>query len=812
MNRYILAIIFFQFLEAHSIVGQQSMAISGNVYTRDNLPAEGANIVLLTEKDSVFVTGTAADRKGNFLLKDLNAGYYLIQISLLGYQKELKTVHINRDKTFPLDTVYLKQDMLQLGSVVVVAGKPLIEIQADKTVVNIESSIIHTGGNAFSVMETLPGVYINNNGDVSLNGKRGAKVLIDGKTSYLEGEELVSFLKSTPASSIEKIELVSNPSARYDASGNSGLINIRTKRVKLIGFNMGINTNYMQGKYGKNNNNISLNHRNGKINLFGMYGYYTGHNYVDLHVIREFEEAIPTQNLTYNQDSYRKRKENSHYYNVGIQYFATLHTTFELSANGYKSNQTELGSMNSSFNNYQGIRDSSILSATNNQNRRQNFNASLGMLHKIDSLGKEFNTSFDYLHHAVNNDQFHDDLFSAENGNTSKAESKGLKKGTIDMYSGRADLTLPISERLFFETGVKSIFVDIDNISNYKNNTSEGWRTDYGLSTHFMYKENINAVYASTRISGNPFVLEAGIRLENTNIKGDLPGNNVVADSSFSKSYTSLFPSVSVSYTFKKNNSLNLSYRRRIDRPNYQDMNPFVYIFDTYTYEQGNTALQPQFSDNFDLSYIYKSNYKLSLFYSNTNDVIAKSFTLSENNKRIYVMPKNLTSAHSYGVRASIGNLSPAKFLQSSINVGLTQNEYEWVLAQDAGKRAQTTFMFHLSNRFVLSKGWTAELTGLYNGKMAMGQMNIASFGQISAGIQKKLWNDNATISIFSNDIFHTNRINMNTMIGQSTARTFEKEDHCLVGISFSYRFKKGYESKEFKKKGEAFDSKRINL
>ena len=175
-------------------------------------------------------------------------------------------------------------------------------------------------------------------------------------------------------------------------------------------------------------------------------------------------------------------------------------------------------------------------------------------------------------------------------------------------------------------------------------------------------------------------------------------------------------------------------------------------------------------------------------------------------------MPKNLATYKSYGVRLSAGNLSPVKYMQSTASIGLTHNQYEWNLIQDANKTAQTTLMFHIGNRFLLGKGWLAELTGYYNGRMAMGQMKIASFGQLTAGIQKKLWNDRASISLYSNDLFHTNRVNMTTRIGNSTARTFEKEDHCILGISFTWKFSKGFESKEFKRKGEAFDTKRINL
>ena len=441
---------------------QQQSLITGSVFTNDYLPAEGANIVLLSATDSAFITGTAANKNGNFQLKEIAKGLYYVQVSMLGYQKNSCKANILAGKPFMLDTIYLQPEAIGLNTIVVTAKKPAIQIEADKTTINMEATIVNTGGNAFSVLETLPGVYINSNGAVSLNGKNGTKVLIDGKPAYLQGEELVSFLKSTPATSLDKIELITNPSARYDASGNFGLINIRTKKTRIMGFNLGITSNFMQGKYEKSNHSVSFNHRKGKFNLFGMYGYYSGRNYVDLQVIREFKEENPSEQTTFNQLSYRKRNEDSHYYKGGIHYFASSKTTFELALNGYTSNQAESGSLNSNFINHIGKRDSSIKSSTINDNMRNNISGTIGLIHKIDSTGKEFSLSADYLHHAVDNDQYHNDLFLYTSQNEVMAESAGTKKGTIDLLSMRSDFTYPVNEKLLLESGIKSEYVNID--------------------------------------------------------------------------------------------------------------------------------------------------------------------------------------------------------------------------------------------------------------------------------------------------------------------------------------------------------------
>lgn len=809
----ILSIIVFSSICLNVFCMATSPVITGKVLLEANQPLESASVVLLTLKDSSFVVGTTSDKSGNFTLKPLKAGNYQVLVSMLGYQKATRTALLETGKSISLAPIQLNVETHNLQDVIVSGKRPETEMLADKTVVSIGSSALNSGGSAFSIMQNLPGVIMSNNGTVFLNGKSGAKIMIDGKTSYMEGTELVNYLKSTPASSLDKVELITNPSAKYDASGNSGIINIKTKRTKLMGFNVALNTGYEQGKFGRTNNNISLNHRNGKLNIYGIYGLYTGHDMNDLQISRDFNPSVSAPGSTFIQDSYRKRAEDTHYFNGGIHYFASDNTTFELSANGNLASRNEHGTINSAFYSIAGQNDSTLRSTTDNRSNTHNISTSLGMLHKIDSMGKEISASVDYLHYSVREDQLHDDLFAITGpGVSSDAYSKGLKNGTIGMYSGRVDLSYPVSDKFSFEAGAKSTVVNINNSSVYENKSGSTWQPDYGLSNQFIYNENINAVYISTKVSQQQFRLEAGIRVENTNLKGHLLGNVENKDTLFRKSYTNIFPTATLTYSFTNKNTLNLIYGRRVDRPNYRDLNPFIYIFDPYTYEQGNTSLQPQFSNNFDISYIIKSNYRVGLFYNNTQHAIVKSYIVKSGGKRVYVMPTNMATYNSYGIKMGVGNLVISKFWQSSINVGITRNDYDWQQDGIAYKNEQTTCMFSLNNRISLPKGWSAEVTGFYNSKMALGQINVSPMWRVSAGIQKKLWKGNGTLSIYSGDIFNSYRTKVNGLFSGSWATADEHQDRCLIGASFSYRFKKGYESKEFKKKEESFDSKRINL
>jgi outer membrane receptor protein involved in Fe transport len=814
MCKLINLFILLNILLSFTVSGAETNGVvAGKILADNKLPLEGAQVVLLAQRDSSFVKATASDKNGTFIFKQVNAGHYLVQVSMLGYKKETRNALVQADKSVLLTPVFMEVEAKNLGAIVITAQKPPVEIMADKTVINLESFVLNSGGNAFTVMQNLPGVVISNNGAVSLNGKSGAKVLIDGKISYLEGTELVNYLKSTPVSSLEKVELVANPSAKYDASGNSGIINIRTRRAKLMGFNMTLNSSYEQGKYGRANNNISFNHRNGKFNVFGMYGYYTGHDFVDLKISREFDRSSAGLSTMFGQDSYRKRADDNHYFNGGIHYFASPKTAFELSASGYAASRAEDGGINSRFYTDISKSDSTLRSSTNNRDKRYNFRSGLSMTHKIDSIGKEFSVSADYLHYSVEEDQLHNDLFAkADGGFSSQSLSKGFKDGTIGVFSAQTDLSYPVSDKLSFESGLKTTFVDVDNSSEYNNKVGQEWLPDYGLNCKFLYNENVNAAYISSKISRNQFHLEAGLRIENTNIKGHQLGNQERKDSLFRVSYTDLFPTASLTYSLKNSDIIALTYGRRINRPNYRDLNPFIYIFDAYTYEQGNTALKPQFSNNIDLSYIIRKNYSVSMFYSNIEQAIVKSYMVKENSKRVYVMPTNMASYNSYGLRVSVGQFTLRKFWNSNVYMALTRNNYKWVEDNAPLKNGYTTFLINMSNRITLPKEWLAELSGFYNGKMAMGQINVAPMWKVSAAIQKKLFKGNVTLSIYSNDIFNSYVTKINGLFNGNLAKLNERNDRCAVGISFTYRFRKGSEAKEIKKKSDSIDSKRINL
>lgn len=788
MKKFVLFVVWIQCFSFSLLWGQDSMTIQGKLFDETGTPLIGANIYI-----SGTSTGTSTDLNGAFHL-EIPADTKSLICSYIGYVP----LEIAPEKNM---MITLQPDATLINEIVVEAQKPTVLITAEKTTVFPSMSPTTSSGNAYSVLKNLPGIILNSDGTLFLNGKSGVKILVNGKDSYLSGTDLVNYLMSLPASTLNKIELINHPSAKYDAAGNAGIIDINTQKIHTDGYNIHFNTSYEQGKQRRSNNNLALGYHRNRLNMNGMYGYYKGKDYVDLTITRRFPKIATEPEIHFDQDSYRKQDNQSHYFNFGIDYYVDPKTTVGMDVRGNIAENIKNGTLNSLFYTLTTPNDSIIHSQTDNEQGRENFTSTIYFQHKIDSLGKEISASTNGLHYSINETQFHNDVVSTPSAASAQSGSHTLKKGTIKMVSGRVDVAYPFDNKWRLDAGAKSDIVDIHNRSDYRKKEEAQWMNDLKLSTTFFYKENINAFYISSKVKNEVITAEIGVRVENTNIKTDV----------MSQSYTHLFPNLLLSWQSADYNAFNLTYDRRIDRPNYRDLNPFVYVFDSYTYEQGNTDLKPQFTDRVNLSYTIRKAHKIGLFYSRTQQAIIKSYSIQPGTKRVIVMPTNMSSFHSCGIQGDAGRISFTDWFQTSIHTELVQNHYKWTENNVAMENKDLTFQIGVQNRIRLPWGWSGEVSGFYNSRMAYGQIDVLPIFQISGGIQKNFFGGNATISLFSNDWFHSNRTRVKGIINGGHATTHEYNDHTILGISFTCRFKKGSEIKKSNNKKE-FDAKRISL
>lgn len=682
-----------------------------------------------------------------------------------------------------------------LNEVVITAKLPLIEMSAGRTTYRTDASIAQSTGSLFDVLSSLPGVMIDSKGDILLNGQSGVKILMDGKPTYLSGEELVNLLKSTPATNTDKIDLITQPSARYDAAGSSGLIDIRTRKIKLRGMNLALNGNLAWGRSGNGYGSASMNIRENKFNLYLTYSYFHGKDVIDMFIDRAFNR----DGIRMTQDSYRNRKSHSYYFRTGFDYYLNKRTIWGTSMNGNIYNRKEKANMIAEI---QGSEMGGNTDSRANQNWN-NISAETNIVHKLKKEGGEISASFDYFYYSQTEKQLL---------NSFKPDTlNGNMKGNINLYVGQIDMTYPFHKNWKLQAGGKTSFVAIDNVAGYKRPSVSGWLSDGLFGSHFVYDENINAFYLQTDYEIKRLKLTAGLRLEHTHVHGNFGGNTLQKDSSFTTNYLHLFPTFALQYCLVSSNVFQLSYSRRITRPNYGDLNPFIYVFDEYTYAGGNTQLHPSFSNNVELAYVHRGWLQVALFYSYTNDAIMKSYQEQEN-QRIYVLPQNLSFYTQTGVRINTANLSPASFWKINFTAIGVYNNYKWI---DQGKKLKNrmlTPIFSWMNQFTFSATWSAEFSTNYNGRMAYAQATVHPILEVNMGVQKKVFRNKGTITFFAKDILNTNFQKVDVQVLGTRGFLDERHNKRVLGIAFSWRFQKGNGVKESRRKNGIDETKRVNL
>lgn len=799
-----------------SLVGfaQTNGKISGKIIDGgDQKIIDAATISLLKTKDSSLVKLSLTDKEGHFSFENVKAGNYLVMASSIGHRKVYSTpVTITEGSNIALSTLQLVTQATTLQAVAVDTKKPFIERQIDKTVLNVDALISNAGSTAMEVLEKAPGVSVDKDGNISLKGKQGVIIMMDGKPAYLSGQQLSNLLKSMPSSAVEQIEIMTNPSAKYDASGNSGIINLKTRKNKMLGFNGSNSTSYSQGVYARFSNNINLNYRKGKINLFGNYNYAKRLGFEDLSIERNFRNSTTKEIETiFDQTAFNKNKGESHNVKAGLDFYADKKTTIGVVLSGYINPGKNTGENTTQLKNKDGGIDS-ILYATNySKNLSTNFGTNFNFRHVFDSTKKEITADLDYRTYDQSTNQFFTNnyLNSDFSKRRNSSELNGDLPSKIKIYSAKIDYTMPLKKGAKFEAGAKSSYVNTDNDARYNNNTGNGWITDYGKTNQFLYKENINAAYLNYNKQFKKLGVQTGLRVENTIAKGHQLGNAQRPDSAFTRNYTDFFPTVYLSYQANKKNNFNLNFGRRIDRPSYQDLNPFYYFLDEYTYKVGNTLLKPQFTNSLEFSHTYKGFLTTTLNYSKTTDVFADVLDQINSERKTFVSQKNIATRQNLGLAVS-ANFPIGKIWSTNIYVNGFNNKYKGALNTGILDVNATMFMTNINNQFKFKKGWSAELSGFYRSKGIEGQIIANPMWQITSGVQKQVIKNKGTLKFSVSDIFNSQVFSGAVKYQDIDVKIRGAGDRRRASLTFTYRFGKPIQNQPRKKSGGLDEESRV--
>jgi iron complex outermembrane recepter protein len=786
MKKFLLPVIFLVSLvsQAQTLVGK----VNGKIVDGSQKTLASATISLLKAKDSSVIKFSVADKEGRFSF-DAPAGKFIVSVTAVGHSKGFsKVFEVTENKEIDLETIELVPLTKSLTNVTVVSKKPLIEQKIDRTIVNVEASVTNVGSSALEVLEKAPGVTVDKDGNISLKGKEGVLVLVDGRPTQLSGTDLANLLRSMHSSQLDQVEIMTNPPAKYDAAGNAGIINIKTKKNKLAGYNGTVNVGYGHAKYGVHNEGLNFNYKVKKINFFSNLSHNSRKSSNQLTIQRNIFDT--SNNIINYFDQKSNMINQGHSYNgkIGLDYFVSKKTTVGVVFNGFSNPGTY------SNRNYTKIFDAGKLpesearaNAAYDQSWK-NFSTNLNFRRVLDTAGQEVSSDLDFISYARKDNQLMvNSYYDASGAPTTKADTLlGALPQDIKIYSGRIDYTRPLKKGARFEAGLKSSIVRTDNNASYDSIQYGQIIHDEGRSNHFIYQESINAAYVNLSGSLNKkFNGQVGLRLENTHADG----NQVTTGERITKKYTQLFPTAYLQYKANEKNNLALNYGRRIRRPNYESLNPFIKFLDRYTYSQGNPNLRPQFSDNIELTHSYRNVITTTVNYNYTNDIIQQ--VIEQKGKDAYSKQANIAQLRQVGLSVNV-NKAVNKWWTNNLYVNVYHNAFTGVVNTTAIKLSTTTMMMNTSQQFKFSDTWSGEVSGFYRTSGLEGVVLIKPLGMVSAGVTKQVLKNKGTLRFNVRDIFLTQKIKAKIKYGNVDGQFQETRDSRVFNLAFSYRFSKG--------------------
>lgn len=745
-------IVLFIIIIFYSSLSQAQSVITGLIVGPQNEPLAYANVLLLSQKDSSLVRGTISTEQGTYILENIKAGNYLLSFSMLGYQ----TIYSdaiklgNNPQEINRGTIQLLESTTELGEVEVTARKPLFEQKIDRTVVNVQNSITSAGSTALDVLERSPGVVVNRqNSTLAMGGKEGVIVMINNKISRMPISAVVQMLEGMNASNIEKIELITTPPASFDAEGDAGIINIILKKSTDEGINgtYGVTGGYGGGaKWGANTN---FNYRTKKFNLFGDYSYF--HTIMDQLFVNQRTVTFENQVSETLSNSFRDPFRTLHNGRLGFDFYLDDRTIIGGLLSGYDNNW-DMDAFNEVIVKENGTISSTIGIDNSEINHWQHLMGNFNVQHNF-SKEESLNFNLDYLYYHDNNPTNYTNNYFDASGNPTNSDQLRVGKITpIKIWVAKADYAKKLGEKFKLEAGLKGTFTRLNNDVRVENLIQNVWVVDPELTQDSELREDIGAAYTSLDFQLNDNTsMKFGLRYEYTNSNLSTPEQANIVDREFGQ----LFPSFFVSHTINEHNTFQFSYSRRITRPTYNDMAPFVIFFDPNTFFSGNTAIQPATTHALRTEYKFKS-YLIAVQYSRDNDPIARfqPRVNAERNQQI-ISATNLDNRHSISVSLSLPFYVTDWWEMQNNIMGIWQ-EVNFSAEGTTVSNSNKSLRFNGVQSFKLPKNFSFEISGFFQSAVAFGLQDGKALGTLNLGLQKKLKNGLGNIRIALNDVFST--------------------------------------------------------
>lgn len=759
--------------------------ITGTVVDENKSPLPLATILLLDSSDSTLVKGNVTDDTGIYQLHGVSSGIYLLSISMVGFQKYESDPFEVSQADILMPAVELKEAIDQMDEISVSAQRPYYEKTIDRLVVNVQQSITSSGNSALELLEKSPGIQVNRqSGSISMSGKAGVRVMINDKIVRLPLDAVIQMLDGMSAANIEQIELITTPPARYEAEGNAGIINIVMIERTDIGSSGTIGTNLGYNAAETLGGNLNFNHRGRKLAYFLNYSITHDRNEQSILNNRYLIQNNFTQQI--REDQFREPTTGVQNARMGMEYSIGSKTTAGILVSGYRRNWDQ----RALSNNLNNLGPDSSLTFEMGLRERNLWRS--GMVNA--SIDHSFNESqnlsfdFDYLHYVNENPSTYQNQFIGGNRNLHQDGGIDVKKDTpINVWVGRVDYTYELSNSLSLETGIKGTLSKFFNGVAVSNNFGGDWVVDDRFTSQADLAETIGAAY----LSGNwkqseQLQINAGLRYEYT----DSYLSSVDEKGLVDREYGKLFPTLYISKGFSKDNRIGFSYSRRITRPSFNDMAPFVFFMSPKTFLSGTPSLQPAISDGLTMD-LQLRTFLVSLQYTHSNDEIgAFQPELNVETNEMTYTAKNLDFLQTYSTTISY-QFVPVSWWQVQTNLSGRYQVFKTAHLQNNITEDVFGMNANISNTITLPKEFALEVSGFYNSRSVWGVLQFRPQGSLNVGVQKKVSDGRGTLRLSANDIFYTNFWRIDSDIPSANINSSMRLDwHSQqVSLTFSWNF-----------------------
>lgn len=780
----------------------QKFEIKGNISNFEgNTNSITISLIESSKSEVLKINYPTFDGKFNF--SEIPVGIYFIKISgnEINDFESSKFEVINQNLV--LETFILTKKTTQLDEVVIVKKKPIVEVFADKTVFNVQNTISASGISAFELLRKAPGIIITNNDNLIVEGKSGVQIYIDGKPSVLQGEDLTNYLKTIQSSDVELIEIITNPSSKYDAAGNAGILNIKLKKDKRFGTNGSLGLGFAIGKFARYNSSLSLNNRTKKTNLYGNYSnnFNDSYSFINLYRVQS--------NTIFDSRTTSKSEDKSNNIKVGLDYFATKKHTFGVVVNANFNNNKDAGKTQTPIIPIGSSNPNQVLIAESNS-KSMNYNFQTNLNYRFaDTLGHSVTTDFDYG--KYNNERLNFQPNTYFNGDQTQIQNQFIYKMNtpivIDILSFKTDYEQNLWKGKL-GLGFKTSMVNTNNFFDFFDLIGTMEQLNLNRTNTFEYKENINAAYLNYSNKYKKFDYQFGLRAENTISKGDLKSNQNNQNNSVKRNYTNYFPSAGLTFNANDSNTWAMNYSKRIERPNYRSLNPFEMQLDELSFSRGNPFLQPQYTNNFKISHTYKYTLTTSLSYSFVKDFFAE-VTSAEGLNRSVMTTRNVANQEVYNLGVSYA-FSASKWWEIYFNAEASNSSYR---GNDANfvSITQNNFNFYGQNTFSLPRKIKLEVSGWFSSPSVWGgTYRTKSLGSLDLAIQKKILKDKINVRIAVSDLFYTSNWQGDTQFGNVFIDANGGFDSRQFRINLSYNFGNSNVKSTTKQTGIEDENKRI--